>query len=157
MNAASLADIKKELKSLSQDELQQLCLRLARHKVENKELLTYLLYYPDEDMYIESIKGWMEESFEEVNVNSLHWAKKTIRKISRLTNKYIRYAGSKRVEVELLIHFCRCTLDLGLPLKKSTSLINLFERQIIKAKKAMSKLHEDLRYDYEVELTELMD
>jgi hypothetical protein len=39
MTAASLADIRKELQHTNADTLQALCLRLARYKKENKELL----------------------------------------------------------------------------------------------------------------------
>ena len=39
--------------------------------------------------------------------------------------------------------------------KRSQVLKNMYFRQINMVKKAMTKLHEDLQYDYEVELNEL--
>jgi len=57
MKAATVAQLKKELQYKSQDEVLQLCLRLARFKKENKELLTYLLFESDsEEGYIETVK-----------------------------------------------------------------------------------------------------
>ena len=65
MKAVNLPEIKKELNMLSSDELQQLCLRLARFKKENKELLTYLLFEShDESGYIATVKIFMDEEFE---------------------------------------------------------------------------------------------
>ena len=44
MKAATVIQLKKELETLNEEHLRQLCLRLARFKIENKELLTYLLF-----------------------------------------------------------------------------------------------------------------
>jgi hypothetical protein len=44
MTFATLAEIKKELQQVDADLLQTLCLRLAKYKKENKELLGYLLF-----------------------------------------------------------------------------------------------------------------
>ena len=44
MKAISLNEIKQELQNLSAKETAELCLRLARYKKENKELLAYLLF-----------------------------------------------------------------------------------------------------------------
>ena len=49
MKAATVAQLKKELQFKSQEETMQLCLRLARFKKENKELLTYLLFESDSE------------------------------------------------------------------------------------------------------------
>ena len=57
MKAASVVEIRKELAGLDKESIKQLCLRLARFKLENKELLTYLLFEADnEEGYINSIK-----------------------------------------------------------------------------------------------------
>ncbi len=44
MKAASIQELKQELQHTSLKEITELCLRLARFKKENKELLTYLLF-----------------------------------------------------------------------------------------------------------------
>ena len=57
MKAASLADIKRELKGRSPEEVLAICLRLGRFKKDNKELLTYLLFEAgDEAGYVQLLK-----------------------------------------------------------------------------------------------------
>ena len=57
MKAVTVKEISQELLNLSPKELRDLCLRLARFKKENKELLTYLLFESsDESSYVESVK-----------------------------------------------------------------------------------------------------
>jgi hypothetical protein len=43
MKAASILELKQELQHTSSKEIVELCLRLARFKKENKELLTFFL------------------------------------------------------------------------------------------------------------------
>jgi predicted CopG family antitoxin len=153
MKTASVAELKKKLSDMPPKVLKELCLRLVKYKKENKELLTYLLFSADdEEGYIKEIKEEMDEAFEEINSANLYWAKKSIRKILRLATKYIKYSGNKQTEVEVLLYFCRKMLDSGIKFKSSTTLLNLYERQIIKINKALSTLHEDLQYDYADEL-----
>ena len=156
MKAASISQIKQEMKSRSSNELLEICLRLARFKKDNKELITYLLFeVQDEQAYIKSIKEEMNQQFEDINRSNIYFAKKSIRKIVRTTNKFIRYSGQKQTEVELLIHFCKCLKKSGIPMNKSISLRNIYDRQIQKTRKTISSLHEDLQYDYGVEIESL--
>ena len=156
MKAASIRLIKEEMKTRSANELLEIALRLARFKKENKELLTYLLFeIGDEQAYIESIKQEMDQQFQEINKSNIYFAKKSIHKIVRTTNKFIRYSGRKETEVELLMHFCKCLKGSGIPMNNSVALNNIYIRQIQKIKKAIGTLHEDLQYDYNVELEEL--
>src|SRR5690242_6711820 len=106
MKAASVNEIKQQLKKLDTDDLIELTLRLARFKKENKELLTYLIFEADdEEAYMAGVKEEINEGFREINNTSLYLVKKTLRRILRTVNKYIRYTGSKTVEVELLLHY----------------------------------------------------
>jgi hypothetical protein len=149
MRTASLQEIKQELAAAGKPQLIELCLRLARFKKENKELLTYLLFEAhDETGYIQSVQQLMEEGFESLNRSSMYLAKKTIRKVLRTTNRYIRYAGSRTVEVSLLIHFCQLLKKSGLPYQQYAVLKNLYTQQVKKIEAALSGLHEDIRYDY---------
>ncbi len=64
MKAASISQIKQELKNRSSNELMEICLRLGRYKKDNKELITYLLFeVQDEQTYISSIKEEMTQQF----------------------------------------------------------------------------------------------
>ncbi len=156
MKAASLKELKTELQLMHHDRIIELCMHMAKFRNENKELLTYLLFESDDEQaYTESIKSEINELFKEVNTRNTFYAKKTIRKILRLTNKYIKYSGSKQIEANLLISFCKHLKNLRLPLTENTVLDNLYNRQIVRIKKAMASLHEDLQYDYSEELQKL--
>ena len=156
MKAASLSEIKQELQNSSQKELLGLCLRLARYKKENKELLTFLLFEAgDLQSYIKNIKIEIDNQFSEVNRSNLYFAKKSLRKILRTTNKFIKYSTSKQAEVELLIYYCLKIKESGIAMHKSNALMNLFNMQIKKINKALELLHEDLQYDYLKEMQEL--
>ena len=91
MKAASISELKSELTNIPGEELIELCVRLAKFKKENKELLTYLLYEADDEAgYIRSIKEEIELQFEEISNTSLYYITKSVRKILRNTKKYIR-------------------------------------------------------------------
>jgi hypothetical protein len=157
MKAASIQEIKQELKSKSPTELIELCLRLARFKKDNKELLTFLLFEEDNrETYISGIKEYTDEAFSEMNVTHVYYAKKSIRKVLRTINKYIRYAGDKTTEVELLLHFVEALKQSGIRLNKSTALENLYLAQVKKIKASIDALHEDLQHDYQRTLSRII-
>ena len=156
MKSATVANIRKELKHKSNEELAELCLRLSRFKKENKELLTYLLFEADyEAGYIETIKAEIDEQFDQINTSSFFYIKKSVRKILRNTKKYIRYSLNKETEVELLIYFCQKLNAMTPSISKNTTLTNLYDRNIIAIKKKVKNLHEDLQYDYNLKLEDL--
>jgi hypothetical protein len=156
MKLASISEIKNELNQIPSKDLLEICLRLARYKKENKELLTYLLFEShDLQQYILQVKNEIELQFEEVNRMNLYFAKKTIRKILRITNKYIRHTGSKEAEAEILLHFCVTLKNSGIEFKKSPALNNLYLSQLKKIQAAIDSLHEDLRYDYQKQADKL--
>ncbi len=149
MKASTIAQLKKELKHRSPEELLTLCLRLARFKKENKELLTYLLFEADhEEGYIETVKAEVDEQFLEINTNSFFYIKKSVRKILRNIKKYIRYSGNKETEVELLLYFCQKLKSFQPPIKNNIALSNLYDRQLVFIEKKINALHEDLQYDF---------
>ncbi len=156
MKTATVRELKSELQYRSQTDLVELCLRLSKFKKENKELLTYLLFeQSDEDAFILGVKREIESDFEMINRNSFFYIKKSVRKILRNTKKYIRYSKKKETEVELLLYFCQELKELNPNYKNNVSLVNIFDRQILSIKKAINALHEDLQYDYGLELEEL--
>ncbi len=157
MKAATVHELKEELKHRSAAQLVELCNRLARFKKENKELLTYLLFEAhDEQGYIRSVKQEVDFQFSEIpKENSLYLQKKSVRKVLRTTNKYIRYSGNKTTEIDLLIYFCTQLKQSGIRIKDSTALYNLYQGQIKKINKLLPVLHEDLQYDYKRRLEEL--
>lgn len=148
MNIASLAEIRRELKSIPEEDLVKICLRMAAYRKENKELLHYLLFEAhNEDAYVNTVREEITAAFAEMNASNLYFAKKGIRRILRNVKKQIRYSGNKQTEVELLIHFCEALKALNLPLSESKVLMNLYDRQISTIEKALTSLHEDLQVD----------
>ena len=146
--ASSIQEIKKDLEKRDKKELLAYCLRLAKYKKENKELLGFLLFEADDiTSYIENVKQETDTFFEEINKSNVYYIKKSVRKILRNINKHIRFAASKQAEAEWLIHFCNCFQTYSIPMKKSRQLINLFENQLKKIEAALSSLHPDLQYD----------
>jgi hypothetical protein len=148
MKTATVQEIRQELKHLPAAELIELLQRLARFKKENKELLTYLLFEAhDEAAFISSVKQLMDEGFAALNTSQVYLAKKTIRKVLRLANKFIRFSGSATVEAELLIHFCTLLRGSGIKIDRYPVLQHLYDNQRAKAIKAIESLHDDLQYE----------
>lgn len=153
MKACSVYDIQKELKNSSQKELQEMCIRLVKYKKENKELLTYLLFESsDEKKYMESIRIQLDQLFAELNRQTTYTTKKGLQKIVRVMNKYIKYSDIKTTELDLRIYFCKKIKSEQINIMASSVITNLYEREKNKINICLSKLHEDLRYDYRAEL-----
>ena len=158
MRTASVNEIKQELNALKPADVKDLCLRLARYKKENKELLTYLLFEAhDQQQYIESVKHEVDEIFDTLPNSNLHLTKKTLRRILRSLNKYGRHTGSTQSQIEMLLHFCQKLKHSKIPVHKSTALENLYFQQLKKINKLLETIHEDLRFDYNKQLKALED
>ncbi len=158
MKAASLNELKAELKTLPPQRMLEVMLRMTKYKKENKELLTYLLFEADDELsFIKGIKEEIDLQFAEMNRNHIRFVTKSLRKILRSLNKYNKFSGNKQTETEVLIYFCRTIKDSGIKFWKYTVLQNMYDRQILKIEKAISGLHEDLQYDYMKEIKDLID
>ena len=149
MKTATLKELRDELKVYPADQLQNLCIRLAKYKKENKELLAYLLFEAeDERNFIQSVKDEMDAAFEGINRSNIFFIRKSLRRILRDTNKYIKFSGLKTTELDLVIYFCRRMRKSKIPLSRHVALRNLYARQVVRIEKTFSKLHEDVRIDY---------
>lgn len=156
MRSASVHELRQELLQMQAAELTELCLRLAKYKKENKELLTYLMFEAhDEQGFIQSVKKEVDEQFEQINQSNLYYVKKTLRKILRNVNKHIKYSGSSQVTVDLLIYFCKSIQETGIPIEKNAIIANLYKGQLEKINKTVLSLHEDLQHDYSREVASL--
>ena len=156
MKAATIHELKLELTNTPADELADLCVRLAKFKKENKELLTYLLFEAfDTHAYIENIKTEMLQQLQEINTSSIYFVKKSLRKIIRTLNKYIRYTGSAEAEVKIILFFCTTLKNSGIPIEMNAVIKNMFQNQLKKISKAIATMHEDLQYEYVKELEQL--
>lgn len=156
MKAATVHEIKQELQNCKPGELVELCLRLSRFKKENKELLTYLLFEAhDEEGFVTSVKNEIDELFSEINQSQLYFAKKSLRKIVRVINKYSRYSGVKETDLAIRIHFCTILKESGIPISQNAVINNLYLSQLKKINTVLATLHEDLQYDYRRQVDEL--
>ena len=117
--------------------------------------MTYMLFEADdEDQYIESVKSEMQEIMESMNRYSTFYMKKTMRKTIRYMDKFVRYSGLKETEAEIRISFCEMVRELKVPTHRSKVMTNMFNGQLKKINVALSKLHEDLQYDFQGRLEE---
>lgn len=156
MKAVTVKQLKTELSHLSQSEIIELCLKLSKFKKENKELLTYYLFEASyEEGYIETVKLEIDEQFTLINTKTYYFIKKSVRKILRMIKKYIRYSKKKETEIELLLYFCKKLKDFKPSIKNNTVLRNIFNREIASIEKKLLLIHEDLQYDYNLELEKL--
>lgn len=156
MQTSSIAQLKKEVQTLPYPQLVEVCMRLAKYKKENKELLHYLLFEStNETQYINQTKQEIDVLFKEVNTSHVYYAKKTIRKILRYVNKQAKYSGLPQTSIELLLHFLHKLRKCKNVLYESNQLMNLYATQLKKINKELSKLHEDLQYDYFKEIEDL--
>lgn len=153
MQSKSIKEIREELKNYPEEQLRDLCLRMAKFKKDNKELLTYLLFESEnEDGYIQAVKAEIDLAFKTMNRKSAYQTKKSLRKILKDTNQAIRYSGNKRTEAELLIYYCRQMRGAKLPFNTSPVLRNMYARQVQLIESAVGKLHEDIQYDFQEDI-----
>jgi hypothetical protein len=156
MDVAGINELKRSLGALKTKELVEICSRLARYKKENKELISYLLLYNgDEKGYIDAVKNEINLGFENINSNNAYFFLKGCRKILKITNKYCRFSGKKETEVELLIYYLKSLKDTGYSINSSMTLGKFMERQVVKVRKVIGYLHEDLQFDYSEELNNI--
>lgn len=152
MKSATIAELRKELATLNAEKTADLTLRLARFKKENKELLTFLLYEADDiPGFITGVKEEMDDEFLKMNRDTVYLAKKSLRKILRMINKFSRYIGTTEAEVELLIHFIGNIHQSNIPYRGGAVISNLYDTQVKKIQKLIRELEEDLQYDWQRE------
>lgn len=157
MKSGSLSEIKKELQLLEQHHLAELCISLAKYKKDNKEYLDYLLFEShNKSGFVCKVKQEIDLLFSELYPDiNLYYAKKILRKILRITNKYIKYIGDKSVAIELYIYYCKKLKESAIPIEKSVRLTNLKAGIIKKINTLLIALHSDLQNDYSKEMHEL--
>ena len=156
MKAASISQLKEELNALTQKEVVALCLRLAKYKKENKELLAYLLFDAhDTEGYLQNIKNEMNDAFWYLPRNNWYFYKKGLRKILRDIQKHSRHIGTKEAQADMLLHFCQNMKNSGVSFQQHTAINNIYIAQIKKLNTLVDEVHEDLQHDYRKKLNEL--
>ncbi len=156
MESPKLHHIRKELNHLPKEVLAEYCLKIAKYKTENKELLNYLLFYSENnEQYIADIKNLLDEGFDNLPYSD-YTTTKVLRKLTRLMNKHIKFIGNKAQELELVLYFCSLFIEKSSPKTHHKPLIALLFRQLKRIEKLIPKLDEDLQFDFQNEFTELI-
>lgn len=156
MQIPSLAALKKELNFLSEKELIETVLELAKFNRDNKAFLYFKLFERDNPrIFIEMVKDDLDISFMDANTRNYHVAKKSAQAIRRKLNKNLKLSKDKTAHIELIIHFCKQMKVYGFLEYRHPVIENLYNIQIGKVEKLIAGLHEDLQYDYQLILEEL--
>lgn len=156
IESPKLADLKKELNFLQEPELKALCLRLAKHKTENKELLNFLLFYADKkEVYADDVKSLIINEFNNLNP-SIYLATKQIRKLLRLTNKHIKFIATKHLEAEIALTFCNAFISHPIVTINQKATLAILITQLKRLLRIIPKLEEDLQFDYQQQFDDLM-
>lgn len=154
----SINEIKKELKEQPKEKLVELCINLAKYKNDNKAYLNYLLFNAhDTEAYVLEVKNEVDNYFTEITQTNLYLVKKSLRKILRVINRHAKYVAMPAKEAELIIYFLHKLKNSGIPYHKNKVLVNLYNTQFKKVNTCISKLHQDLQYDFNKELESLTD
>ncbi len=153
---ASLSELKKNLHTKNTPELVQICMRLAKFKRENKELIDYILNSAsNESEFIEAKKTEITDLLNDVASHNYKNIIKILRKTLAITKKYIKYSGIAQTEIELLIHYCKRIQTENIKINHYAVMQNLYNKTVLKIEKEIHKLHPDLQFDYSTELEEI--
>lgn len=155
MQIPSLSEIKKELSYLSEKEVNELLLDLVKFNRENKAYLYFKLYGRDNPaLFVQMVQEELEGEFAKANRTNSFYAKKSSQSIRRKLNKSLKLSKIKTDQIDLILFFCEKLKEYGY-LKFQNSIVdNLYQVQLGKAKKLISGLHEDLKWDYEMKMEE---
>jgi len=157
MKSESLSNLKKEILNMPPDLVAQFCIRMAKYKTENKELLSYLIFNAyDQESFIILVKEEIDCQFKNLNKSNSYLAKKTIRRALKTTHKFIKFSGVKQTEVELLIYFCKKLKSTGLQLHHGKVLGNIYLHQLERITAGLNTLHEDLQMDFADDIKDLV-
>lgn len=158
MSKYSIKNFKDELKHLDSKELADLLIKLTRFKAESKEYLGFLLFQShDIQSFVVQVKAEIDKEFLVINTDSPFYVKKSLRKILRKIRLYSRYTGQKENEIEWLLYFCRNLGSLDKSLMRNHQLQKIYNLQLETIAKKISTVHEDLQYDFRLELEELKE
>jgi hypothetical protein len=81
--------------------------------------------------------------------------KKGLRKILRSTKKYAKYSKQASTEVSLMLFYCDSMSQLANKWLQNTSIQAIYSRELLRMEKLISKMHEDLQFDFQQEMEEV--
>jgi hypothetical protein len=156
MKDYSLADIKKELKHFSKEELVNWYIDLIKFKKINKGFSTFQVFHSQsEAQFVELVKADLTEGFQELNHANDFYIKKGLQKINRQLTLVLSYPLTDVSKIELSIYFLE-EFNRHVGRKKNHTVIyNIYLRVLAKLEKWVAKLHEDLQFDFEEKISDL--
>jgi DNA-directed RNA polymerase specialized sigma54-like protein len=158
MKIPALAELKKELNYLDEKELVGLLIDLSKFSRDNKAFLHFKLSERDQpSLFVDSVKEDLEELFQTANTKTFFFAKKSAQTIRRKLNKSLKLSKKKEDQVELLLYFCEQLQRYGYLKFQHPIIKHLFDMQVKKIQQGIAALHEDLQYDYQYRLDDILD
>lgn len=156
MQIPCLAQLKKELKYLQEQELIDLITDLSKFSRDNKSYLFFKLSEKDNPgLYLEMVQEELEMDFQTARGDHSYYAKKSAQKLRRKMNKLLKLSKVKTDQIEVLLFFCEKLREYGFMRHRNQVLDNIYQMQLGKAVKLISGLHEDLQFDYEGRVDDL--
>lgn len=151
-----IAEIKKAVSYLDEQELRALLMDIIGFSTDNKRFAYFKLHEQQDEQFflVESKEFLLQEFFKAVNTN--FWTgKKSLQKLRSTLNKLLKFTKRKDFQLELILYFCQQAKEFGYLSYKHPVIDNLYATQLRKAESLISKLHEDLQYDYQQQVEEL--
>lgn len=158
MEIPSLAQLKKELSFLPEADLIELIADLAKFSRDNKAFLYFKLNGKHQpNLFVELAKEDLELAFQQATIRSSYTAKKSAQAIRRKMNKLLKLSKNKADQAEVILWFCENLKSYGYLKYRLPIITNLFEKQIQKAEKLISTLHEDLQSDFGFQIENILN
>jgi hypothetical protein len=74
-----------------------------------------------------------------------------------MLKKHARYSNKKETEIELLLYYCYKLKTFKPSISNNVTLTNIYLRQVDSIEKKIIKLHEDLQYDFNIQLKDIKE
>ncbi len=97
----------------------------------------------------------IDDKIGDINTRISKEYKKGVRKTVRYIDRWCKYSKNKSTEVELRFHFLKRMTHTPYPRAAFYFYASLLNRQFTKTTKIVSKLHEDLQFEYKETLEEI--
>jgi hypothetical protein len=153
-----ITEIKKAINYLDEKELKSLLLDIIGFTTDNKRYAYFKLHeQQDEGFFLAETKELLLQEFTKCYHTNYWTGKKLLQKLRGILNKLLKFTKRKDQQLELIIYFCQQAEAFGYLRYKHPVIQNLYAVQLKKAESLISKLHEDLQYDYEQQLEELRE
>ncbi len=155
MKAASIKQLRTEIGNLPPHKLAALTERLIKYKKDNKELASYIIFYEeDEAGFADDVETALEEQFGLINFKTAFFAKKGLRKMIRIANKFLRYTPNKSTQARIIMDVLSRLALIPASLKKNTQIKNMQVSLLKKLDDILLQVHQDERHDFEKQLKE---